>query len=108
MIPPILLDRLLVLALAEDLAAGDVTMEAVVEPDRNAVGRFVARAPAVLAGTAAAARVFALVDPRIEIAFAAGDGTALERGEAFGRAAGRASSLLAAERTALNLLQRLS
>jgi nicotinate-nucleotide pyrophosphorylase (carboxylating) len=108
LVPAVHLDRLILLALEEDLPAGDVTTAAIVPDDRPARGRFVARAPLVLAGTAAALRVFALVDPGVRLRFLAADGTSLGAGDCFGEAEGSAAGLLAGERTALNLLQRLS
>jgi nicotinate-nucleotide pyrophosphorylase (carboxylating) len=105
---PPTLDLLLLLALEEDSPAGDVTTEAIVDAGARGRGRFVARAAAVLAGQEAAARVFALVDAGIEVVFDRPDGAWLEAGERFAEARGRLVSLLRAERTALNLLQRLS
>jgi nicotinate-nucleotide pyrophosphorylase (carboxylating) len=103
------LTRLLLLALAEDAPSGDATSEAVLgDEELVASGRFVARAPCVLAGTRAAAQVFTLVDPEAKLSFQQADGARLEAGQAFGIASGRATSLLLAERTALNLMQRLS
>jgi len=66
-------DRLIELALAEDLPAGDVTSDAVVPPAMVGTGRFVARASTVLAGVAVARRVFELVDPEVEVSFDASD-----------------------------------
>ena len=103
--PPI--DRILLLALAEDLPSGDVTTAAVVTGEPLARGAFVARAPSVLAGTGAASRVFELVDPEVRVRFARADGDRLAAGERFGEVSGPAASLLGGERTALNLLQRL-
>jgi nicotinate-nucleotide pyrophosphorylase (carboxylating) len=103
-----LLDALVDRALAEDLASGDVTSEAVVPAETRAVARAVARAPLVACGADAFARVFYRVDPGVRVERLVDDGTSVAAGAALWVAEGRARSLLAAERTALNLAQRLS
>jgi len=96
-------------ALAEDLGAlGDLTSIAVVPEDHGGTGRFVARAPGVVAGTAAATETFAQVDPTVSVAWSATDGVAADDGDELGRVEGPVRSLLAAERTALNLLTHCS
>jgi nicotinate-nucleotide pyrophosphorylase (carboxylating) len=99
---------LIALALAEDIGAGDVTSEYFTGPDRRAVARIVARQPCVLAGGGAAEEVFRRVDGSLEIRRDRQDGDRLETGEVAMTISGRAASLLTAERTALNFLQRLS
>ena len=93
-------------ALAEDLAAGDVTTRAVVPASARASARLVARGPCVVAGLAVFARVFERVDPQVTVDLAVFDGAAVAAGAELARVSGRARSLLAAERTALNLLAR--
>lgn len=105
---PAELDAFLRSALAEDLGRGDVTSELTVEPERLGEGNFLAKSPLVVAGTQAAARVFALVDPQTVVRLERVDGTPLAAGETLGSVHGRARALLAAERLALNLLQHLS
>lgn len=105
---PVHLDRLLSLALEEDLPFGDVTTDAIVGAESQGLGEFVARSALVLAGAGVAARVFALVDDGSRVEFDARDGDALPAGSRFGRARGALRSLFRAERLALNLLQRMS
>ena len=97
-------------ALAEDLALGpDVTTESTVAADARAIGDVVPRSPGVLAGISVAAAVFDLVggaDVRIELL--ASDGDAAEPGRAVLSVEGPTRALLTAERTALNLVGRLS
>jgi nicotinate-nucleotide pyrophosphorylase (carboxylating) len=96
-------------ALAEDLGAlGDLTSLAVVSEDARGTARFVARAPGVIAGTAAAAEAFIQVDPTVSVIWSVTDGAAVDDGAELGRAEGSIRSLLAAERTALNLLTHCS
>jgi nicotinate-nucleotide pyrophosphorylase (carboxylating) len=99
-------ERLIDLALEEDLLLGDVTSEATIAPEARGEGTFLAKDDLVLAGTSIAARVFERLGA--ECRFAHEDGARVVRGETVGVAAGSVRSLLAAERTALNFLQRLS
>lgn len=101
--------RLIELALDEDLGRGDVTSSITVGPDgREVVADMNAREPIVAFGIDVAAAVFALVDPRIEIEIHAPDGTRVDRGALLMTVRGHAHQVLAAERTALNFVQRLS
>jgi nicotinate-nucleotide pyrophosphorylase (carboxylating) len=103
---PAAVERLVALALEEDLALGDATSEATIEAAARGEGRFLAKEGLVVAGTAVTARVFELLGA--ECRFEVGDGSRAAEGTFFGRASGPTRALLAAERTALNFLQRLS
>ncbi|SEU28973.1 carboxylating nicotinate-nucleotide diphosphorylase [Stigmatella erecta] len=103
------LDRLIHLALDEDLgAAGDVTSNALVPPDALGSGELVAKEQMVLAGLGAFARVFQLVDPEAEVTLVRREGDEVKPKTVTARVSGRLRSLLAAERTALNIVQRMS
>ncbi len=96
-------------ALEEDLGrAGDLTSQAVVPADAAATAKLVARRAGVIAGLSLAARVFELIDPEVEFLPAAVDGDRVKAGALLAELSGPARSILAAERTALNLLGRLS
>jgi nicotinate-nucleotide pyrophosphorylase (carboxylating) len=99
-------ERLIELALEEDLLLGDVTSEATIDPDATGEGRFLVKEELVLAGTAVARRVFERLGA--ECTFDRQDGARAVRGDRVGAARGSVRALLAAERTALNFLQRLS
>jgi nicotinate-nucleotide pyrophosphorylase (carboxylating) len=99
-------ERLLDLALEEDLFLGDVTSEATLEPGARGEGHFLAKDDLVLAGSDVATRVFERLGAACR--FDARDGDRIARGTSFGAAQGALRALLAAERTALNFLQRLS
>jgi nicotinate-nucleotide pyrophosphorylase (carboxylating) len=101
-------ERLIDLALEEDLGRGDVTTAAVLDPDAQAEADLVAREPLVVAGLAVAAAVFRRVDPDLVVSMRLADGQAAAAGDTLASVRGRAASLLAGERTALNFLQRLS
>jgi nicotinate-nucleotide pyrophosphorylase (carboxylating) len=97
-------------ALEEDLALGpDVTTDATVPAGARATGDVVPRVAGVLAGVPVAAAVFDLVGgPEVDIRLHARDGDPAEAGRPALTVAGPARSLLTAERTALNLIGRLS
>ncbi len=101
------LDRLIALALDEDLgAAGDVTTQALVPPDEAGRATLRVKEPLVLAGMDAFARVFHHVDPRVEVRPLRRDGEHIQKGTDVAELGGPLASLLIGERTALNLIQR--
>lgn len=102
------LDRLLDLALAEDVGSGDVTTEALVPASARARARLVAKAAGILAGGGAFTRVFARLDPSVRAELHKADGAALAPGDVVCALEGAARALLVGERTALNLVQHLS
>jgi nicotinate-nucleotide pyrophosphorylase (carboxylating) len=96
-------------ALLEDLGrAGDITTDAVVPEDALIEAVIAARQPGVLAGLGVALMAFELLDPSLQLKPLCADGARIERGQTVARISGRARPVLAAERTALNLLCRLS
>lgn len=103
-----LVHRLVALALEEDLALGDPTTDATVSASQHGLGTIRAKAELVLAGTAVARAVCIAVDPGIELTFYHSDGERLAPGAVIGLVSGSVRSLLKAERTILNFLQRLS
>ncbi len=102
------LQPLLELAVAEDIGPGDVTSEAILPPDQTLRAQLVAKKPGVVAGLPIAAAVFWRVDPAIRFTPRVRDGDRVAPGDVLAEVEGPARSLLAAERTALNFLQRLS
>ncbi len=95
-------------ALDEDAAAGDVTSRCTVPAPARAHGVLVARAPLVVCGLDVARLAFAALDADCRWHAHVGDGQRVEAGAVLAEVEGRARALLAAERTALNLVQRLS
>ncbi len=96
-------------ALLEDLGrAGDITSDAIVPADAQVEAVIVVRQPGVVAGLEAALLAFELVEPALRIERVRADGARVARGDRVARIVGRARSVLAAERTALNLLSRMS
>lgn len=95
-------------ALAEDIGAGDITSSATLPEDLVYNGRFLSKAPGIIAGLQVAELVFKQVDERIIFTPLTADGTAVFPGEIIAAISGPARSLLTAERTALNFMQRMS
>jgi nicotinate-nucleotide pyrophosphorylase (carboxylating) len=95
-------------ALEEDVGSGDVTSEATLAPDLMYVGRFVASSSGIIAGLQVVDSVLVTVDPRIILAPLVDDGDRVQDGQVIATVTGPARSLLTAERTALNFLQRMS
>jgi len=97
------------LALAEDVGTGDVTTEATVPADARGIAQVVVREPGVVCGLDAAMDVFRRLDSEAEMDVRSPDGTAVaEVPAAVASVRGSYRALLTGERTALNLLQRLS
>jgi nicotinate-nucleotide pyrophosphorylase (carboxylating) len=95
-------------ALVEDVGPGDVTSQATLPADLWYNGRFLAKAPGIIAGLEVVAQVCAAVDPAIRLTPLVADGDQVKRGTIIATVEGPARSLLTAERTALNFLQRMS
>lgn len=101
--------RLIELALDEDLGRGDITSQVTVGAKGPTIAAdMVARSPIVACGVEVAAAVFALVEPSVELEVLAADGTRVDRGGLLATVRGPAHGILAAERTALNFVQRLT
>jgi nicotinate-nucleotide pyrophosphorylase (carboxylating) len=94
--------------LREDIGAFDLTAQLMIDEAARARFRMNAREPMTLAGVEVAADVFRRYDPRAEVDVVARDGERMVAGQVLMTVAGPARSLLTAERTALNIIQRLS
>lgn len=95
-------------ALEEDIPWGDVTTESCVPADTVAAGRFVFREPGTVCGLQSARLVFAELDGGVRFAPCVSDGDAIGAGGVAAEVRGPARAILTGERTALNLMQRLS
>ena len=96
-------------ALAEDLGTvGDLTSDSCVPEETQAHGALVARSAGIVAGLEVAAYVFESIDPASTFAAIVSDGDRVTAGQSIATVAGLARSLLRAERTALNILGRMS
>lgn len=101
-------DRVVRAALDEDLPAGDVTSNALIPAGARSEAVLLAKESGILAGLPVARRVFETIDPEVAFESLSEDGRSFQAGDVLGRVRGRARSLLAGERPALNFLQRLS
>lgn len=107
-LPDLLLTPVIRAALAEDLGrAGDITARACVPADANLTADFVCRRGGVVAGLSVVRLTLAELDPGATVEPLSADGQAVPAGTALARVSGNARAILAAERTALNLLGRL-
>ncbi len=108
-LPDLFIEPVVRAALLEDLGrAGDLTTDAIVPATAKAKTALVARQHGVVAGLAAAATAFRLVDPSIEMTIERPDGTRLVPGDRIATITGPARGMLTAERIALNFLGHLS
>jgi nicotinate-nucleotide pyrophosphorylase (carboxylating) len=95
-------------ALREDVGRADISTQAVVPAEAQAAAQIIARQPGVIAGLEVARMTFTEVDAALQVHALVADGEAVAGGAAVAAISGRARSLLIAERTALNFLQRMS
>jgi nicotinate-nucleotide pyrophosphorylase (carboxylating) len=102
------IDTIIDIALDEDISRGDVTSEALISPDLTGKATLLAKEKGVLAGIEIAQRVFQRVDPATKFDIFSKDGTVIKPGDKLAIITSSVISILKAERTALNFLQRLS
>ena len=101
-------DNIIDLALAEDLSHGDITTEVLIPPHLQGKASILIKEAGIVAGGEIAKKVFLRVDPSLEVGVLIKDGTKVKPGDVVASISGRVASILKAERTALNFLQRLS
>jgi nicotinate-nucleotide pyrophosphorylase (carboxylating) len=102
------IERVVTLALEEDLGAGDLTTAACIDPMKLGQAELRAREPLVFCGEGVVREVFRQVDPELTIRVDHGDGKKVASGARVLAIAGRAASILQGERVALNFAQRMS
>lgn len=95
-------------ALAEDIGAGDATTLSIVPPDATMRGQIIAKQDGIIAGLDVARAAYELLDSAVEFSPQLADGSRVTRAGLLALVSGRTSSLLTAERTALNFLGRMS
>lgn len=102
------IDEIILAALAEDIGDGDHTSLATIPADAEGKAILIAKEKGILAGVKIAAKVFKKVDPDTKISMYKKDGSELNIGDKVLMVEGKSRSLLSAERTALNFIQRMS
>ena len=108
-LPPLLVERAVADALAEDLGpTGDITTQATVPQDARAYGIIAARKPGVVAGMQLVKAAFQALDPAAAVEVIVTDGGRVAAGGEIARVSGNARALLGAERVAMNFLGHLS
>ena len=103
-----LIDDLLDLAFAEDLGDGDHTTLSTIPEDAMGRSRLIIKEDGILSGVKVAEKVLHRVDPSIKMNVMIGDGAEVKKGDVAFTAEGPVRSLLIAERTMLNIMQRMS
>lgn len=100
--------RVIKSALEEDIKSGDITTLATIDKKKSAFGNFLVKQDGIIAGLNVVREVFNFVDTELDFETSKEDGEEVYIGEIVAEIEGRASSILVAERTALNFLQRMS
>ncbi len=95
-------------ALAEDISAGDITSQLLIAEDASAQLAFIARQEMVLCGGEVPALVYAQLDARVRVMQKAEEGAKIAAGTVIATVSGPARAILTGERTALNIMQRMS
>ncbi len=102
------MDGIIDLALAEDISHGDITSQLLIPHEQQGKASVLVKSKGILAGGGVARRVFLKVDPSLNVDVFIKDGARVQPGEVVSVIFGRVTSILKAERVALNFLQRLS
>lgn len=103
-----LVDEIIWRALKEDMPMGDITTDSTVPENEVSTARLIAKEDCVIAGIDVFSRVFTLLDPKVYLECFINDGEKVSKGTVIMHISGNSRAMLKAERTALNLLQRMS
>ena len=101
-------DKLIKMALAEDITGEDVSTNAIIKTCVPGSVQLICKQKGVICGLGVFERTFKLLDAATEVTFAVADGDDVEAGQLLGEVRGDIRVLLSGERTALNFLQRMS
>ncbi len=102
------LNKIISLSLKEDIARGDITTNAIVDPKVKAQADIVVKKPGVVCGLSVAKEVFRQVNPRLTFRPLLKDGSLVKANTIIAHVYGQAGSIITAERVALNFLSMLS
>jgi len=100
--------RLIQFAIREDVGSGDITTELTIPPDNAALARFIVKQDGIVCGLPLLDLVFREFSPDVHIEIKVEEGAMISAGTIIATVEGPAHALLAAERTALNFMQRMS
>ncbi len=101
-------EKLIELAIAEDVGDGDHTSLATIPPERRGRMKLLVKQPGIIAGVEVAERVFRRLDPTVKLDILIPDGMPVTPGDLVFTVEGRVLTLLQAERLVLNIMQRMS
>jgi nicotinate-nucleotide pyrophosphorylase (carboxylating) len=102
------IERIIKLALKEDMGKGDITTRLTIPTNAKANARIIAKQPGVLAGSKFVLMIFNILDQKTKVEFKIKDGAQFKKGTIIAEISGKIRALLSGERTALNILCRLS
>jgi len=102
------LDEIILMSFKEDMPFGDITTDNIISENSQSVGNLIAKESGVIAGMPVVKRTFDILDSNVKIDIFFDDGSRVEKGDIIATITGKTVALLKGERTALNLLQRLS
>ena len=102
------LDKFIILALKEDVGTGDHSSLGSIPHDKKSAARLLVKADGIIAGLSLAKMIFHQVDPNLKVELLLKDGDQISTGDIGLTVSGKATSILTAERLALNCLQRMS
>ncbi len=102
------LEKVIRLALKEDIGSGDVTSNSTIDETKKAEAILLAKSDGIISGLDVAEKVFRILDKRIVFHKLINDGEFIKAGSVIGKIKGPARAILSGERTALNFLQRMS
>lgn len=100
--------QIIINALKEDMPTGDITTDNIIPVDHISSGKFIAKEDGIIAGVEIPLMVFDLVGGNVDITWYVKDGDKVKRGDVLATLKGNTRSLLKGERTALNIIQRMS
>jgi nicotinate-nucleotide pyrophosphorylase (carboxylating) len=95
-------------ALNEDIGEGDITTDCIIPNSSVLYGKFIAKAPGIIAGLRVVEQIFLMLDYRIHFTQKVTDGDIVKEGVEIATVKGSGKAILSGERTALNFLQRMS
>jgi len=103
-----LIEKIISLAIEEDINTGDITTNALIPEESRAIAEMTAKAPGIVSGLDIALKVFKYIDSTTIWTPLVKEGERVSKGDKIARIEGSYRALLTAERTALNILQRMS
>jgi nicotinate-nucleotide pyrophosphorylase (carboxylating) len=102
------IDDIIMKSINEDAPFGDLTSEAIFSSESRSYARIISKGKGVIAGVNIAKRTFQILDKDLEFNSMINDGSPVNQGDVIANVSGNTIKMLLAERTALNLMQRLS